>query len=437
MMGTESRPGDIAVTVGRRSRSAPSARMRPSGALDPDGRILAVNGGSSSIKFALFGAKEPPARIFEGRLEGIGGTAPRFFAKDLGTGREVSKDVHAADRAAAVGILMEWVADRMGSDRIVAVGHRIVHGGPRYWKAQRITPEMVEELRRMSPFDPEHLPEEILLATAMQDRFPDLPQVACFDTAFHHDLPRSAAILPIPRRYEALGIRRYGFHGLSYEHMMDELLRLGDPAAKRGRVVLAHLGGGSSLAAVLDGKCHDTTMGFTPSGGLPMGTRSGDLDPGLIAYLARIEGMDIPRFAEMVDFRSGLLGISETCSDMRELLELEGGDSRAAEAVEFFCYQAGKWIGAFAAALGGIDTLVFSGGVGENAASIRDRICRNLGFLGVRLDATRNAAGTGRISASPDGVAVRVVRADEESAIARSVARVLGAGNGAMALEVT
>jgi acetate kinase len=285
---------------------------------------------------------------------------------------------------------------------------------------------MVEELRRLSPFDPEHLPEEILLTDAFHRRFPELPQVACFDTAFHHDLPRVARLLPIPRRYEALGVRRYGFHGLSYAFLMGELARLGGDEAARGRIVLAHLGNGASLAAVREGKSLDTSMGFTPAAGVPMSTRSGDLDPGLIWYLARTGGMNAQQFNEMANLHSGLLGVSETSSDMRDLLEREAGDVRAAEAVALFCYQVRKWVGAFAAALGGLDTLVFAGGIGEHAPVIRTRICEGLGFLGIDIDEERNAANAAVVSAVAGRVTVRVIHTDEEQMIARSVCRVLG-----------
>jgi acetate kinase len=285
---------------------------------------------------------------------------------------------------------------------------------------------MVEELHRLSAFDPEHLPEEILLTEAFHRRFPDLPQVACFDTAFHHDLPRVARLLPIPRRYEVQGVRRYGFHGLSYAFLMEELARLAGSQAAQGRVILAHLGNGASLAAVHRGKSMDTSMSFTPTAGVPMSTRSGDLDPGLVWYLARTEGLDAKRFSEMVNFQSGLLGVSETSSDMRDLLEHETKDVRAAEAVALFCYQVKKWIGAFAAALGGLDTLVFAGGIGENAPEVRARICDGLGFLGIQLEEKRNVASEGVISAKTSGISVRVIHTDEEHMIAKTVCRVLG-----------
>jgi acetate kinase len=249
--------------------------------------------------------------------------------------------------------------------------------------------------------------------------------VACFDTAFHQQMPRVAKLLPIPRRFDAKGVQRYGFHGLSYAYLVEELERVGDPAGKKGRVILAHLGNGASLAAVRDGKSIDTSMGFTPTAGLVMSTRSGDLDPGLAPYLARTEGIDAKSFYEMVNHKSGLLGVSETSSDMRDLLEKEAGDVRAAEAVALFCYQAKKWIGAYAAALGGLDTLVFSAGIGENCPSLRARICEGLEFLGITLEPSRNAAGAAVISSDASRVAVRVIRTDEELMIARSVRRLL------------
>ena len=348
--------------------------------------------------------------------------------KGLNRADNFSRLVTAPDHTVAVGHLMDWIEERSGRDGLTAVGHRVVHGGPMYGKPQRISAQMVEELHRLSPFDPEHLPEEILLTEAFHRRFPDLPQVACFDTAFHHDLPRVARLLPIPRRYEAQGVRRYGFHGLSYAFLMGELARLAGAEAAQGRVILAHLGNGASLAAVRDGKPMDTSMSFTPAAGVPMSTRSGDLDPGLLWYLARTEGFDAKRFNEMVNFRSGLLGVSETSSDMRDLLDRETQDVRAAEAVALFCYQVKKWIGAFAAALGGLDTLVFAGGIGENAPTVRARICDGLGFLGIELEEKRNAAHEGVISSAVSRVAVRVIRTDEEQVIAETVCRVLGLG---------
>jgi acetate kinase len=388
--------------------------------------ILTINGGSSSIKFALFEAGDSLRRILEGGIDRIGQPEPTFRVKSSNQTDNFSRLVKAPDHTVAVGVLMNWIEGRSGRDALTAVGHRVVHGGPKYYKPQRITAEIVEELRRLSPFDPDHMPEELLLTEAFHRRFPDLPQVACFDTAFHHELPRVAQILPIPRRYEAQGVRRYGFHGLSYEFLVGELARVAGAEKAQGRVILAHLGNGASLAAVRDGKSVDTSMSFTPASGVPMSTRSGDLDPGLISYLARTEKMSAKQFNEMVNFQSGLLGISETSSDMRDLLDHEAKDVRAAEAVALFCYQVKKWIGAFATALGGLDTLVFAGGIGENAPAVRARICEGLGFLGIELEGKRNAANAGVISAAASRVAVRVIRTDEEYMIAKTVCCVLG-----------
>jgi len=391
-------------------------------------RVLTINGGSSSIKFALFEAGDSPQQILAGAIERIGLPEATLQVKGLDQADNFSRSVTAPDHTVAVGALMDWIEERSGRDALAAVGHRVVDGGPKYYQPQRITAEMVEELGRLSPFDPDHMPEEILLTEAFHRRFPDLPQVACFDTAFHHDMPRVAQLLPIPRRYEAQGVRRYGFHGLSYAFLMEELARLGDPAATSGRVILAHLGNGASLAAVRNGKSVDTSMSFTPTAGVPMSTRSGDLDPGLVWYLTRTEKMSAKQFNEMVNFHSGLLGVSETSSDMRDLLDREAQDVRAAEAVALFFYQVKKWIGAFTAALGGLDTLVFAGGIGENAATVRARICDGLGFLGIELEAKRNAANEAVISAAASRVAVRVIRTDEERMIAKTVCRVLGLG---------
>jgi acetate kinase len=388
--------------------------------------ILTINGGSSSIKFALFEAGDSLRRILEGAIERIGLPEATLRVKGLEQADNFSRSVSALDHTVAVGALMDWIEERGGRDALTAVGHRVVHGGPKYSQPQRITAEMVEELLQLSAFDPEHLPEEIQLTKAFHRRFPDLPQVACFDTAFHHDLPRVARLLPIPRRYEAQGVRRYGFHGLSYAFLMGELARLAGMEAAQGRVILAHLGNGASLAAVYRGKSVDTSMSFTPTAGVPMSTRSGDLDPGLVWYLARTEHLDAKRFNEMVNFQSGLLGVSETSSDMRNLLEHETQDVRAAEAVALFCYQVKKWVGAFAAALGGLDTLVFAGGIGENAPVVRARICDGLGFLGIELEEKRNARNEGVISAETSRVPVRVIPTDEERMIAKMVCCVLG-----------
>ena len=373
--------------------------------------ILTLNGGSSSIKFALFESNGSLRRKLSGRIEGIGLSDASFVVEGS---ESASHQLAAPTYTAAVNSLMDWLEKRIGRGGLSAVGHRVVQGGPKYGAPERITPEMIDDLRALSPFDPEHLPGEIELTEAVFERFPDLPQIACFDTAFHHDLPRVAQLLPIPRRYFEQGVRRYGFHGLSYAYLMEQV-------GARGRVILGHLGSGASLAAVRDGKPVDTSMAFTPAAGFPMSTRSGDLDPGLVGYLEQTEQMSASQFQKMVNHESGLLGVSETSSDMRELLEQEAKDERVAEAIAMFCYQVRKWIGAFAAALGGLDRLVFTGGIGENAPLIRARICDGLGFLGIELDEKQNAANAGIISAKTSSVSVHVIRTDEELMIARSV----------------
>lgn len=387
--------------------------------------VLALNGGSSSIKFALYAADDEPVRLLSGQIERIALPEAVLTVHEPGKEPE-TESIQAADHGMAGAVLMNWLEQHLGPTSIQAVGHRVVHGGHKYHEPQRVTAEVLDELCRLSPYDPEHLPSEIRLMEVFGERYPDLPQVACFDTAFHRDMPRVARILPIPRSFEAKGVRRYGFHGLSYAYLMEELARAAGTVAARGRVILAHLGNGASLAAVRAGRCVDTSMGFTPTAGLPMSTRSGDVDPGLVWYLARSEQMTAEQFHHLVNHRSGLLGISETSPDMRDLLAREGEDVRAGEAVALFCYQAKKWIGAFAAALGGLDTLVFAGGIGENAPAVRERICAGLGFLGIRLDEARNGANRAVISADGSPATVRVIRTDEEVMIARAVCRLLG-----------
>jgi len=386
---------------------------------------LTINAGSSSIRFAFYGAGKPPAKLLDGKIERIGLEGTALIVDDAaGAPRRITVD--AQEHSSAIAFLMDWIEAHPLFADVRSVGHRVVHG-MRHASPQRVTPQLLAELKAITPYDPEHMPREVELIETVSRRFPRLPQAACFDTAFHRSMPRVATLLPIPRRYEAKGVRRYGFHGLSYTFLMQELARIGDAAAARGRVVLAHLGNGASLAAVRDGNCIDTSMGFTPAAGLVMSTRTGDLDPGIMSFLALSEAMDAAAYAKMANHESGLLGVSETSSDMRDLLARENADVRAAEAVALFCYQAKKWIGAFAAALGGLDTLVFAGGIGENAAPIRARICEGLGFLGVDLHELRNANGAPVVSSDASEVQVRVIRTDEESVIAALTIGMLGA----------
>ena len=343
--------------------------------------VLTINGGSSSIRFAVFeiGGSVPS---HSGRIERIGLRGTNLITADSRGSSPAPIRIAASNHRAAVEFLLNWLERQPFFAAINAAGHRVVHGMT-HAAPERITPALLAELHRITPYDPDHLPREIELIAAFRRRHPKLPQVACFDTAFHRTMPRVAKLLGIPRRYQKKGVERYGFHGLSYTYLMEELASLGDPAAKKGRVILAHLGNGASLAAIHDGRSIDTSMGFTPAAGLVMSTRSGDLDPGLLSYLSRHEGMTPVQFERMVNHESGLLGISGISSDMRDLCARESTDARAADAVALFCYQAKKWIGAYAAALGGLDTLVFTGGIGENSPLIRARVCAGLGFLGI------------------------------------------------------
>ena len=386
--------------------------------------MLTINGGSSSIKFALYQIGSPMQRSLTGIVDRIGLSGTTLTYSDTSRDQQESRRIDIADHTSAADFLLDWLERQVGFARIRAVGHRVVHG-MKHVQPEQVSQALLDGLRRISSYDPEHLPREIELIEAFRRRFPQLPQVACFDTAFHHTLPRVARLLPIPRRFDAAGIQRYGFHGLSYAYLMQELAQLAGTQAAQGRVILAHLGNGASLAAVRGGQSIDTSMGFTPTGGLPMGTRAGDLDPGVAWYLMQSENLTPEQFNQMINRESGLLGVSETSSDMRDLIGSEATDLRAAEAVELFCYQVKKWIGAYAAALGGLDTLVFAGGIGENAPSVRARICEGLQFLGIEIEEARNAANASVISSRAGRVAIRVMHTDEEVMIARSVCRVL------------
>jgi len=387
--------------------------------------ILTLNGGSSSIKFALFETDAALKRIISGKVERIGSPDSEMEITDHVTGKTDRQSVTAADHASVIQPLAQFIEKRVNFDQISAVGHRIVHGGVRFSQPELITLDMIAYLEQISPYDPEHLPTEIAMIRAILQDYPNLRQVACFDTAFHRDMPRVAKILSIPRRYFDAGVQRYGFHGVSYGFLIDELKNVAGEAVASGRIILAHLGSGASMAAVRGGKSIDTTMAFTPTAGLVMSTRTGDIDPGLAAYLARTEKMTPDQFYQMANFQSGLLGVSETSSDMHDLLNKEKDDPRAADAIALFCYTAKKFIGAYTAALNGLDTLIFSGGIGENSALIRARICNGLEFLGLELDSELNNVNAPLISTNSSRVSVRVIKTDEELQMARSVRRLL------------
>ncbi|MGD8607291.1 MAG: acetate/propionate family kinase [Myxococcales bacterium] len=386
--------------------------------------VLTMNGGSSSLKFSIATATRPPDRILRGTVSGIGTDDTTLTIGREGRDRE-SEPVRADDHARAA----EAVLGRLKSDgalsRTVVVGHRIVHGGQFSAHSRRFTPTLLDGLHALSAIDPDHLPAELRIVETMMARMPEVPQVACFDTTFHQSMPRVSRLLAIPRRYMTAGLERYGFHGLSYTFLMEELARVAGDESARRRVILAHLGAGASLAAVHEEHCIDTTMGFTPTSGIMMATRSGDIDPGVLLWLGRNEHLDIDALDDLVNRRSGLLGVSARSSDMRTLLDAEASDRHAADAVALFCHQARKAVGALAATLGGVETLVFSGGIGAASPAIRSRIGRGLEHLGIVIDPKRNEGNASIISTDSSRCKVRVMVTDEESIIARDALVVL------------
>ncbi len=353
--------------------------------------ILTINGGSSTVKYAGYDTEGNRAQIFRGKVEGRGEG------------------------------LIERLKVEIGQRNVIGIGHRVVHGGLKLQDHRVIDQEVMRELRAAVPLDLAHLPGEIALIEEMGREFVGVPQVACLDTAFFKDMPSVAKMWAIPRKYFEAGVRRLGFHGLSYTYLMGELKRLGKA---RGKVILAHLGNGASMAAVCDLQVVDTTMGLTPLGGLVMGTRPGDLDPGVVLHLMREEKKKPEQMEEFLSRECGLKGIAGT-SDMRELLERRKSDPRAREAVEIFCRQAKKFIGAYAAAMGGLDTLVFSGGIGEHAAQVRAEICAGMEFLGIGIDENSNERNSAEISKPNGRVVVRVIPTDEERVMAEIVWRML------------
>ena len=386
-------------------------------------RILSINCGSSTLKFELFEVAEGERSIARGVVDRIGGRGSAELISERGesTVRSIAAADHSEATHQAIGLLDSSAL--LGG--LEAVGHRVVHGGARFSRPallDAVDEEAIEELTELAPL---HNGPALAAIRAVREALgPRIPQVAAFDTAFHSRMPRVARLFALPHRLADEGVLRYGFHGLSYEYVMGELRAL-NPEVAAGRVVIAHLGNGASMVAVRDGVGVDTTMGFTPTGGLVMGTRSGDLDPGVLLYLLEENELSPPEVGELINRRAGLLGVSETTADMRDLLSREANDTRAAEAIALFCYQAKKFIGALAAALGGLDTLVFTGGIGEHAATVRWRICKGLEFLGIRLDATRNEEHAPVVSRNGSPVTVRVIPTDENLMIVRHTRRLV------------
>jgi acetate kinase len=395
-------------------------------------RVLALNSGSSSLKFALYAvqgdAGEPP--VASGQLAPIGGEDGQLMLRDLAGGRAVDRRVPLPTHAAALRLLLETLGAHAVSWSYDAVGHRLVHGGADFFAPTRVTPDVIRTLRGLIPLAPEHLPQAISIIEAVADVHPAVPQVACFDTAFHHAMPEVARTYALPHTLTEGGrVRRYGFHGLSYEAILAALEQEGARMAAGARLVIAHLGNGASLCAVRDGRSLDTTMGFSPTGGLVMGTRTGDLDPGVVLYLMERHHLTTSQARTVLSHESGMLALSAGArsgtADVRELLAREADDPAAALALVVFCYQAKRHLGALVAALGGLDALIFTGGIGEHASAIRARICDGLGVLGIELDAARNAAGAPVISSGTSAVTVRVMETEEERMIARHTAAVL------------
>jgi acetate kinase len=376
--------------------------------------VLCLNAGSSSLKLALFRADPSEHRIAHGAAERIGLATGRVWLRDASGDAVVEQSVALPDHDAALNALLDGLGAVPGFRAPGAIGHRIVHGGAAHVRPAQVDRDLVAELEALVPFAPLHLPSEIRCIAAASARFPGAPQVACFDTAFHRTMPEVAQRLPLPRALWDRGIRRYGFHGLSYEFVVSEI-----GADVLGRAVIAHLGNGASAVAVANGKSVDTTMGFTPTGGFAMGTRSGDLDPGVLVHLLDHAGYDAKRIDALVNHESGLLGVSGSTPDMKTLLENESKDPNAALAIDVFCHGLRKSIAALAAVLGGLDTLVFTGGIGEHAAPVRERTCRGLAFLGIAVDAPANDRHAPVISPSGSACTVRVVPTDEERVIAR------------------
>ena len=388
--------------------------------------ILVLNAGSSSIKFSLFDAGSPALQVLmRGQVEGLY-TSPRFVAKDA-QGAEVGAKAWGDDvelgHAGAVAHLIEFLRGHRAEHRLVAVGHRVVHGGLKFTGAVRVGPEVIAELAKLSPLAPLHQPHNLKPIEVVAELRPDLPQVACFDTAFHRTQPEVAQAFALPPSITDRGVRRYGFHGLSYEYIASVLAEY-DARAASGRTVVAHLGNGSSMCALVAGRSVASTMGFTAVDGLPMGTRCGSLDPGVVLYLMDELGMDARAIEALIYKQSGLLGVSGISSDMRALLASD--HERARFAVDLFTYRGSREIGSLAAAAGGIDALVFTAGIGEHAPVIRERMCHDAAWLGVELDPAANKAGEPRISAAGSKVPVWVIPTNEELMIARHTARSAG-----------
>jgi acetate kinase len=428
--------------------------------------VLTINSGSSSLKLALYRVDAQESLVLSGGAVRLGLSGGRLRMADSEGRVQLDREIGPADHLAAFQQLAAWLDQRYPSGTIDAVGHRLVHGGRRFTEPQLITEELMAALDELVAIDPDHTPQAVRIIKLSAAHY-GLPQIACFDTAFHRHLPRFAEMYALPRHFYDEGILRYGFHGLSYEYICQELERI-DPSSEAKQpflecgdlspistspgirpdsnaalpkpgaarpVIVAHLGNGASMAAILNGRSIDTTMGFSPVSGLVMGERSGDVDPAVVVHLIAARKMTPEQVGRLINKQSGLLGVSGSSEDMQDLLAVESADPRAAEAVQLFCYAAKKYIGAYAAALGGLDTLVFTGGIGENAPVIRERICSGLEFLGINIDAGRNNSNASLVSSDDGKVAVRVIKTNEDLMIARHTARLMAAEAGRNQIE--
>jgi acetate kinase len=384
-----------------------------------------MNRGSSTLKSALYEAGGSEELLLSITVDESGVSGSHLRIQEPNGTTLLNSLVDSEQPSAALEAMFAWLEEHGFLSQIGATGHRLVHGGSQYSQPQRITPQFLSDVEQLVPLDPDHMPAAIRGIKFIAEKFPDLPQVACFDTAFHRSLPKVARMYALPRALYDQGIVRYGFHGLSYEYIMRELQTL-EGELSNGRVIIAHLGSGASLVAVKEGKSVDTSMGFTPLEGLVMSTRSGDVDPGALLYLLEQKKISVKELDTILNKKSGLLGVSAKSRDMRQLLEGMEQDVHAEEAVDLFCYRVKKYVGAYAAVLGGLDLLVFAGGIGERAPAVRKRICDGLDFLGVRLDGPGNEANAALISAPQSGVKVRIINTNEDLMIVRHVRSVLG-----------
>jgi acetate kinase len=384
--------------------------------------ILVINIGSSSIKFAVYRMDSMEADeglILAGKLDQVGLDAGELLVRDPQKNIVIQKSVELSSHQAALTVLLDWLESTRRLHLVRAVGHRVVYGGRELNKPHRVSPDLLETLKTFIPRDPDHLAHEIQAIEFIQRLHPKFVQVACFDSAFHSGKPRVAQLYGLPQALSEQGILRYGFHGLSYEYIVQELAGQAGEVDLPQKVVVAHLGSGASLAAIRNGKSMDTSMGFTATSGIPMSTRSGDIDPGVLLYLLQEKHYSSSQVNELLTKKSGLLGLSDLSSNMQTLLDHEHDNTSAAEAIAVFCYQTKKYIGAYAASLGGLDMLVFTGGIGENASPIRRKVCEGLEFLGVRINDAANNSNAAVISESNSPVTVQVIRTNEELIVAR------------------